>query len=442
LEHSVLAGSKKYPLKDPFTQVLKGSLNTFVNAMTWKDLTAYVCASRNDVDMKNLMSVYMDAVFQPLVVEDQGKWIFRQEGWRIELNDNDTNNSSSSSKNNKNNEKKGEPEFNGVVLSEMKGVMSNPEEVLVEHMEAHLFPNTTYRFNSGGNPLDIPNLTHEELKQFYKTFYHPSNAQVFFYGTKTSAKNCLQQMDEYLRTYSYNKDVRNQSKIELQPLLQLPNSKHRIPFEAETEDEPHKLMMSWMISKDGSMDDHFQRENRMTYAVLNELLNNERYGALFLALQNSGLVGSIEGDIDISQLQWTFDVLVSNVAGDQADTVEQFIRDTLQNIAKNGFHQEDVESAINTVEFDYKDISSQNNPRGIMIWMNIMQTYKFDLEPLTGFLSFEKDLHELKAFVKKHGSQIFQGIIQNNIIDNSHAVVAELYPDPSLAEKNTAVSFC
>jgi len=122
--------------------------------------------------------------------------------------------------------------------------------------------------------------------------------------------------------------------------------------------------------------------------------------------------------------------------------VEQFIRDTLQNIAKNGFHQEDVESAINTVEFDYKDISSQNNPRGIMIWMNIMQTYKFDLEPLTGFLSFEKDLHELKAFVKKHGSQIFQGIIQNNIIDNSHAVVAELYPDPTLAEKNTAVSFC
>lgn len=330
--------------------VLKGSLNTYVNALTMGDLTAYICASRNDVDMKNLMSVYMDAVFQPLVVEDEGSWILRQEGWRVEMNET------------------GEPEFNGVVLSEMKGGMSNPDEIAAEYMEGKLFPDTTYRFNSGGDPVEIPQLTQAELTQFYKTYYHPSNAQAFLYGTIESVKNCLTQMDEYLRTYRHNPDVRNESKIELQPLLEISIARHRIPFEAETEDEPHQLLMSWLVSARGTMDDAFQRKNRMAYAVLDELLNNDKSGVLYLALQNSGLGGSIEGDIDMSQLQWTFDLQVSNIAANDTDAVEDIVRDTMQDVVKNGFHQEDILSAVNTVEFNNRDISSANTPRGIFLW--------------------------------------------------------------------------
>ena len=405
-----------------FNIVLKGSLNTFVNAMTQNDLTSYICASRNDVDMKNLMSVYMDAVFQPLVIEPEGSWIFRQEGWRVEMNET------------------GEPMFNGVVLSEMKGAMSNPDELLGEYGETQMFPNVTYRFNSGGDPKVIPELTQAELTEFYKTFYHPTNAQVFLYGTRASAEACLAMLDEYLNSYDALPDIRNKSKIDLQPLLDITPKKQRLPYEAASNDDPHQLLMTWLISGNGVMDDDFQRENRVAYAVLEELLMNEKFGILYLALQKSGLVGSIDGGIDMSQQQWTFVVQMAGIDANNTPAVEDLVHDTLEKLLHDGFHREDIESAMNTVEFNNGDISSYTFPRGIMLWMKVMDTWKFDLDPLAGFLSFERDLEELKEKVKKHGSKLFVGIIEENVVNNQHSVTVDLYPDPKLAQKNAQVS--
>ena len=402
--------------------VLKGSLNTFVNAMTFDDLTAYICASRNNADMKNLMSVYMDAVFQPLVIEDEGKWIFRQEGWRIEMN------------------VSGEPEYNGVVLSEMKGALSNPDEIMDEYVTAQMFPNTTYRFNSGGDPKVIPELTHRELQEFYKTFYHPSNAQVFLYGTKTSAENCLRNLDEYLATYEPRPDIREQSKIELQPLLDIQPKKQTIPFSSDDEDGNHQFRMSWMISGDGKMGDDFQKENRVMYIVLEEMLMNEKTGVLYRALQDSGLGGSVDGGVEQGLQQWTFDLQVNNVNGTDIQTLEDLVHSTLQQIVKKGFHDQDIAAAMNSVEFKNRDISSDTEPRGILLWMSVIETWKFDLDPLTGFLSFEDDFRDLKQKLGRHGSDLFVKIVKENLIENEHSVVIDMYPDTELAHKNAEVS--
>jgi len=252
----------------------------------------------------------------------------------------------------------GEPEFNGVVLSEMKGAMSDPDEILQEYMESVIFPNMTYRWNSGGAPTDIPKLSQKELSDFYATFYHPSNAQVLLYGTRTSAENCLIQLDEYLKTFDARPDIRLQSQIELQPMLDISPKLHRVPFEAEDANAPRQMLMSWLISGAGNMDDSFQAQNRLAYTVLEQLLMNDKFGVLYLALQKSGLVGSVDGGIEMSSYQWTFQVQLTSVDANNTLAVQNLVQDTLQMITKDGFHHEDIESAINTVEFGYRDISS------------------------------------------------------------------------------------
>jgi Zn-dependent M16 (insulinase) family peptidase len=401
--------------------VLKGSLTTYVNAMTANDLTSYICASRNDVDMQNLMSVYLDAVFQPLVVEEEGSWVFRQEGWRVEMNET------------------GEPEFNGVVYSEMKGAISSPDSRMEYYAMTQLFPNVTYRFNSGGDPEVIPQLTQEELTSFYNTFYHPSNAQAYFYGTRASAENLLMQLDEYLQNYDARPDIRESSKIDLQPLVNIEPKVHQVPYSADEQEKDHKIMMSWMVSGDGKMDDEFQHENRLVYSVLDHLLMNDQNGILFKALQDSGLGSSIEGGIDKSIQQWTFDIIMSNIQADDIEAVRTVVKDTLGKVVKEGFHQEDIESAMNTVEFDFRDISSFTGPRGILMWMRIMDTWKFDLHPLTGLLSFEDDIARLKQNIEKHGSDVFTKIITDHVLNNQHNVVIDLYPEPTLAAEEAQV---
>lgn len=338
----------------------------------------------------------------------------------------------------------GEPKFNGVVYSEMKGVLSSPEAVLEYYTQEQMFPNNTYRFNSGGDPKVIPLLTQEELINFYNTFYHPSNAQVFVYGTKKVVENLLLQLDGYLQEYDPRPDIRDQSMIELQPLLDIQPKKQQVPYAADEQEEDHQLMMSWLISGDGEMGDEFQHKYRLAYIVLEELLMSEPNGILFKALQDSGLASSVKGGIYQSLQQWTFDLHVSNILPGNLQAVESVVIDTLQKTVKEGLDKEDIESAMNTVEFNGRDISSATMPRGILLWLKIMDTWKYDLDPLTGFLSFKEDLDQLKQSVALHESKVFTTIIEEYILNNKHSVIVDLYPDPTLAQKEEKVSdyFC
>jgi Zn-dependent M16 (insulinase) family peptidase len=285
----------------------------------------------------------------------------------------------------------------------------------------------------------IPQLTQEELNNFYNTFYHPSNAQVFYYGTITSANNLLTQLDEYVQNYDARPDIREQSKIDLQPLIDVQPKLQRVPYAADEQETDHQILLTWLVSKDGKMDDEFQRENRLAYTVLDELLMSEPNGVLFKALQESGLGSGIEGGVDNSIQQWTFDVHLSNVEEGNVQAVQDVVMNTLQKVVKDGFDEQDIDSAMNTVEFNARDISSFTGPRGILMWMQIMHTWKFDLDPRTGLLSFEEDFARLQEKVAHHRSGVFTKIIQDNMLNNQHYIVVDLYPDPTLAEKEAQV---
>lgn len=229
LEHSVLSGSEKYPVKDPFNELLRGSLHTFLNAMTYPDRTVYPVASRNSVDFANLMSVYLDAVFKPRAVTTEGSWILRQEGWRIDQADD------------------GNLEFKGVVMSEMKGAYSNPDDLMYQTIQSMLFPDTPYIHDSGGEPSTIPTLSRKEFIDFYHTFYHPNNAQLFLYGKVDDIREGLNQADGYFQRYDARPDIREASRVPWQQLSFDSPVRNRQPFPSSVDTGKRRVIVSWLL---------------------------------------------------------------------------------------------------------------------------------------------------------------------------------------------------
>jgi len=332
LEHSVLDGSKKYPTKDPFNDMMRGSLNTFLNAFTFDDRTVYTVASRNAQDFSNLVSVYLDAVFRPLCVTDEGSWILRQEGWRIEQDDNST------------------LELTGVVLSEMKGAYSDPDELIHRYAQKNLFPKTSYRFDSGGQPDKIPTLSQNDFVAFYEKFYHPSNAQLFFYGPLEHIEEGMDQAHVYLEDSEPRSDIRQESRVEWQELeLEVPITVRK-PYQSSN-DQDYRVMISWLIN-----DRPMSTKMEITWFVINELLVGNPTSKLEKALKDSGYGNDVIGDgLEYWLQQWTFHVGMQGVES-QADvnSVKEIVMETLDTVATSGFSKEDVDSAMNTVEFSVR----------------------------------------------------------------------------------------
>lgn len=332
LEHSVLSGSAKYPSKDPFNALRRGSLQTFLNAMTYADRTVYAVASRNSADFSNLMSVYLDAVFQPRVITPQGKWIFRQEGWRVE--------------------EKGDDglEFNGVVLSEMKGAYSDPDELLYTHAQTALFPDTPYRHDSGGKPSEIPFLTRDDFVQFYRKFYHPTNAQIFLYGSKQDVREGLHQANAYLKEYDARPDIREDSQVPWQKKSFTEPKRVRKPYPSSEGDiNDYKVMISWLLN-DEEMDPMLE----IAWYVLDFLLLGTPTAVLQKALTDSNLGDYVIDDgFDNDLQQYMYHVGLEGLENEEDMVeVENIIMDSLKGVVDNGFHHADIVSAMNFVEFD------------------------------------------------------------------------------------------
>lgn len=225
VEHTVLCGSKKYPLKDPFVELLKGSLNTFMNAMTYPDKTIYPVASCNNKDFDNLMDVYLDAVFNPMIYEREE--IFRQEGWNYTFNADD------------------QLEVNGIVYNEMKGVFSKPDEMLLSKAMEKLFPDNNYGYESGGDPKHIPDLTYEDYLTFHKRYYHPSNSFIFLYGDLDINEKLDYIHEEYLSKFDYleiNSDIKEQK-----PFEEMKKYTEYYPV-GEAEDEKDKAYFAYLTT--------------------------------------------------------------------------------------------------------------------------------------------------------------------------------------------------
>ena len=400
LEHVVLAGSRKYRVKEPFVELMKGSLNTFLNAMTWPDRTVYPVASTNDKDFYNLVDVYLDAVFYPLL----RPLTFRQEGWHFEVDE------------------EGKLTYKGVVFNEMKGAYSSPDNVLYREIQRSLFPDTTYGFDSGGDPLHIPDLTYEDFKAFHDAYYHPANAWIFFYGNDAPEKR-LKLMDAWLRDFGPEKV---DSHVPLQPRWSEPRTLRR-PYIAG-EDGKAFVTVNWL------WDEVTGPEQALAQEVLDHILLGTPASPLRKALIDSGLGEDIVGGgLDPDLRQPFFAVGLKGTDEDKAEAIEKVIFDTLTRLVQEGIDPKTVEASLNTVEFRLREMNTGRFPRGLFLYMRALHTWLYDRDPLNA-IAFEKPLETIKARALGRGGY-FEAMIRHLLLENPHRTRLTLYPDPELKAK-------
>ncbi len=335
LEHSVLCGSEKYPAKDPFLILQKGSLKTFLNAITYNDRTVYPVASRNKKDFQNLMSVYLDAVFAPKCVTEEGDWILKQEGWRYDIDESE------------------KLELKGIVHSEMKGVYSNPLSMLSRTSDKFLFKNNTYHYDSGGDPSSIPTLTQEEFVDFYKRHYHPTNSQSFVSGTVEDVVKGMEAIDSYMKQYEYEPDLKKNSEIEYQKKFLSQREYEKIPYAVQKIDDSqgqHMLSITWLLN-----DSKLSPEEKLSLFILNYLLVGSSSAPLVKRLSESNLGKSvIGGGLSTGMLQDTFTIGMKGVQETNVAHVEALIFQILNDIVRDGFAKDEIEAAVNVVEFEVR----------------------------------------------------------------------------------------
>lgn len=415
LEHSVLCGSRKYPLKEPFVELLKGSLHTFLNAFTYPDRTCYPVASTNTKDFYNLVDVYLDAVFFPRCVEDFQT--FQQEGWHYELNSPSEDIS-----------------YKGVVFNEMKGVYSQPDNILGRTAQQALFPENTYGVDSGGDPNVIPKLTYEEFKEFHRKYYHPSNARIWFYGDD-DVNERLRILSEYLNLF-VGSSASNESKVVPQKLFSEPvRIVEKYPAgEGGDLKKKHMVCLNWLLSEKP-----LDLETELAIGFLDHLMLGTPASPLRKVLLESGLGDAIVGGgVEDELLQPQFSIGLKGVSPDDIQKIEELIMNTLKNLADDGFHPDTVEASMNTIEFSLRENNTGSFPRGLSLMLRSMGKWIYDMDPFEP-LKYEKPLMALKARIAEEGSKaVFSPLIEKFILNNPHCVTIEMQPDPEKASRDEA----
>ncbi|KAK4747804.1 hypothetical protein SAY87_014390 [Trapa incisa] len=414
LEHSVLCGSRKYPLKEPFVELLKGSLHTFLNAFTYPDRTCYPVASTNTKDFYNLVDVYLDAVFFPKCVEDIQT--FQQEGWHYEL-DNPSE----------------EISYKGVVFNEMKGVYSQPDSILGRASQQALFPDNTYGVDSGGDPQVIPKLTFEEFQEFHQKYYHPSNARIWFYGDDDPNER-LRILNEYLDQFDAN-SAANDSKVEPQKLFSKPvRVVEKYPAGEGNDAKKHMVCLNWLLSEKP-----LDLETELSLGFLDHLMLGFPASPLRKILLESGLGDAIVGGgIEDELLQPQFSIGLKGVSEDDIPKVEELIMNTLKKLAEEGFDTDAVEASMNTIEFSLRENNTGSFPRGLSLMLRSIGKWIYDMNPFEP-LKYEEPLMALKKRIAKEGSKaVFSPLIEKFILNNPHLVTVEMQPDTEKAAQDEA----
>lgn len=405
VEHSVLCGSRKFPLKEPFVELVKGSLNTFLNAMTYPDKTMYPVASRNDKDFRNLMDVYLDAVFFPNMVHDPE--ILMQEGWHYELED-----------------LQGDLTYKGVVYNEMKGVFSSPDAILEHKMMETLFPDTTYGIESGGDPEVIPQLTHEDFTSFYRKYYHPSNSYIFLYGD-VDLQETLQFLDsEYLTKFDRQA---TDSEIAIQtPFTEMVSKTFTYPISTgEPLGDKSLLALATAVGK------ATDAELSLAFQILAHLLLDTPAAPLKKALIDAGVGKDVFGYFIESLRQPVFSVMVSGSNESQRDKLATVVDETLSRLVADGIDSKLVEGSINIMEFKLREANYGGRPKGLAYAVKCMDSWLYDADPLL-HLAYEGALAKIKAGAKE---RYFENIIKQYLLANTHQALVALVPEQGLSEK-------
>lgn len=407
IEHTVLCGSEKYPAKDPFVELVKGSMNTFLNAMTYPDKTMYPVASTNDKDFSNLMSVYMDSVFHPNITKTE--MIFRQEGWHYELTAPD-----------------GELTCNGVVYNEMKGAFSSADDVLNRYTQSELFPDTTYAFCSGGDPECIPTLTYEDYLAFYRRYYHPSNSYIYLYGDMDMEERLRWMDEEYLSHYD-----RIDPDSEIKP--QAPFSKMKdvtIPYSiTESEAGDAGSYYSWNKVTGTALD---QRAG-YAFSILETVLLNAPGAPLKKALQEKNIGRDIYGGYMDGIYHSFFNITAKDAGADQKELFVQTIEETLRRVADEGLNKRSLLAAVNSLEFRLKEGDYGRWPKGLMLGLQCFNSWLYNENDPFSPLEYEETLAFLREQME---TGYYEELIRTRLLDNTFGVLMTAEPKIGMTEEN------
>lgn len=402
MEHSVLCGSEKYPVKEPFIELAKGSLNTFLNAMTYPDKTCYPVASTNLKDFYNLIDVYLDAVLHPLITP----YTLLQEGWHYELDAPDQ-----------------EMTYKGVVFNEMKGDYSSADSIISEESRHILYPDTHYQYDSGGDPEVIPTLTYKEFKHFYETHYHPSNARIYFYGDDDPEQR-LRIIDAALRGFE---KISPDSDIALQSLFTKPKYKEAAYDSGDDPDPKGQITLNWLLPEAGNV------ELTLAWSIFAHILIGTPASPLRKALIDSGLGEDLTGvGFESSLRQMMFSTGLRGIQVENAEKIQELILNTLRELAENGIDPDTVASSLNTVEFSLRECNTGALPRGLVLMLMSLDAWLYDRDPITA-LAFEAPLNVIKQNIAK--GNYFESMIRQYLLDNPHRATVLLKPDPQLGQK-------
>lgn len=406
IEHTVLCGSDKYPVKDPFVELVKGSLNTFLNAMTYPEKTIYPVASCNDKDFQNLMSVYMDAVFHPNIYKYQE--IFQQEGWHYELEDEDS-----------------PITINGVVYNEMKGAFSSADDVLQRQILNSLFPDTSYRNESGGDPDFIPDLTYEAYLDFHRRYYHPCNSYIYLYGDMDVAEKLRWLDEEYLSHY---KKITIDSAIrEQKPFAKPVELVKKYPI-SSTETEEDNTYLSYNLVVGTVLD----KKLYLAFDILDYALVSAPGAPVKKALLDAGIGKDITGGYDSGTMQPIFSFIAKNANGSQKEEFLSVIRETLKQQVKDGIDKKALLAGINGSEFRYREADFGQFPKGLLYGIQCLDSWLYDdMQPFM-HLEASETYRFLKEQVK---TDYFEQLIQTYLLDNPHASVVVIEPEKGLNAK-------
>jgi len=407
LEHAVLNGSRKYPVKEPFVELLKTSLNTFLNAMTFDDMTVYPVASTNLQDFYNLVDVYLDAVFYPLIAEKT----FQQEGWHYEVEAVDA-----------------PLIFKGVVFNEMKAAYSMPERVLGERTRQLLLPDTPYATDPGGDPEHIPNLTYEQFVNFHRDYYHPSQARVFFYGDDDPAER-LRMIDAFISEFE-RREV--DTSLPLQPRWSAPRTATLVYDAGDADAESNKGLMtiSWLLTEVTNAEDVLALE------ILSHILSSTPASPLRKALIESGLGEDVVGGLDTYMREVTFSTGLKGIKTSDANKVETLVLETLSNLADNGIDKATVEASLNTIEFQLREKNTGRFPRGLLAFIQVLPAWMHGGDPVER-MAFEAPLNAVKARYDEDPNY-FEHMIGEHFLNNPHRSTVILEPDPEVKAKREA----
>ncbi|NLD94981.1 MAG: hypothetical protein GX639_20185 [Fibrobacter sp.] len=405
MEHSVLCGSKKFPIKDPFQELLKGSLQTFLNALTYPDKTIYPVSSQVEKDFFNLVDVYCDAVFNPLITENT----FYQEGWHFDVEDVNK-----------------DVGIKGIVYNEMKGVFSNFSSHVDRRTLSTLFPDISYSYESGGDPEHITDLTYEQFREFHRKYYHPSNSFIFLYGNLSSEKTLGFLNDQYLDNYSFL-DI--DSRVNAQALWSTPKN-IRIKAPAPKEDDgTATVALVWIFG------DATDPVLTLSGRILSHYLLGTESSPLKRALVDSGLGEDLDdiSGFETDLVQTVFAAGLRKSTYENAAAIEKLILDTLQSEIEKGFDRELMDGSIRQIEFGLREITGSHFPYNLRLAERCYRSWIYDGDPLA-HLAFEKPLAFIKDEFAK-GPEFFRTIVRKHLLDNNHRLCAVIEASSEMGKK-------